>query len=180
MIPPTAVSRDLGQLRAFRSQHRDVVVKPLYGNGGAGVFLVLENDQNFNALCEMFLLSSREPLIIQKYLPDVRSGDKRVILVDGRPVGAINRIPAKNEARSNLHIGGTAAQAALTQRDREICERIGPILAEHGQIFVGIDVIGECLTEINVTSPTGIVELERFEGVNAAGLIVDAIEARLS
>ena len=179
LIPPTAISRDFDQLRAFRALHSDVVVKPLYGNGGAGVFLILEEDQNFNALCEMFLLSSREPLIIQKYLPAVRGGDKRVILVDGKPVGAINRVPAKNEARSNLHIGGRAEKTALTQRDLEICERIGPILAEHDQIFVGIDVIGEHLTEINVTSPTGIVELERFDGVNAAGLILDAIEARL-
>ena len=180
LIPPTTVSRDVDQLRAFRAQHKDVVVKPLYGNGGAGVFLILAEDQNFNALCEVFLQSSREPLIIQKYLPDVRAGDKRVILVDGKPVGAINRIPAKDEARSNLHIGGRAEKTALTQRDHEICEQIGPILAEHDQIFVGIDVIGEYLTEINVTSPTGIVELQRFDGVNAAGMILDAIEARLS
>ncbi len=178
LIPPTAITRDIGRLRGFRTRHRDVVLKPLFGNGGAGVFLVREDDLNFNALCEMFLQSSREPVIIQKYLPDIRRGDKRIILVDGRPVGALNRVPAKGEARSNLHVGGRAEKVVLSERDLEICARIGPLLSEHGQLFVGIDVIGGYLTEINVTSPTGIVELERFDGINAAGLIWDAIEKK--
>ncbi|MCY3878415.1 MAG: glutathione synthase [Rhodobacteraceae bacterium] len=177
LIPETAISRDMELLRGFRSQHGDVILKPIYGNGGAGVFRVRQDDPNFNALCEMFLQSSREPLIIQKFLPEVGTGDKRVLLVNGKPVGAINRVPAKGEARSNLHVGGRAEPVRLTQRDHEICARIGPLLARHGQIFVGIDVIGGMLTEINVTSPTGINELERFEGINTAGLIMDSIEA---
>ncbi len=180
LMPPTSISRDIQLLRDFRAAHGDVVVKPLFGNGGAGVFLVREDDLNFNALCEMFLQSSREPMIIQKYLADVRGGDRRIILVDGKPIGAINRIPAEHEARSNLHVGGRAEQTSLTERDHDICDRIGPILADHGQIFVGIDVIGEYLTEINVTSPTGLVELERFEHVNGAKLIWDAVERRYS
>ena len=135
---------------------------------------------NFNALCEMFLASNREPVILQKFLPDVRSGDKRVILVDGDPVGAINRVPAANEARSNLHVGGIAEATSLTARDREICAAVGPVLKDAGQIFAGIDIIGGYLTEVNITSPTGIVELERFTGINSAGLIWDAIEAKLA
>ena len=178
LIPPTTIARDISRLREFRARHRDVILKPLYGNGGAGVFLVREDDLNFNSLCEMFLQSSREPVIIQKFLPDVRQGDKRIILVDGQPVGALNRIPAGDEARSNLHVGGRAEKTSLSDRDLEICGRIGPLLAEHGQIFVGIDVIGGFLTEINVTSPTGIVELERFDGVSAAALIWNAIESK--
>lgn len=179
LVPPTSIGRDMKLFNSFRQKHKDVILKPLFGNGGAGVFFVQKNDLNFYALCEMFLQSSREPLIIQKYLPDVRAGDKRIILVDGKPIGALNRIPAKNEARSNLHVGGRAEKVELNERDMEICERIGPLLSEHGQIFVGIDVIGKFLTEINVTSPTGLVELEEFDGINAAGMIWDAIESRV-
>jgi len=178
LTPPTMVARDLGALRAFREQHGDMILKPLYGNGGAGVFKLTSDDGNLASLWEMFASISREPLIAQKFLPSVSKGDKRVILVDGEPVGAINRVPQKGETRSNMHVGGRAEKIALTARDREICAAIGPLLREKGQIFVGIDVIGDWLTEINVTSPTGIQELERFDGINVAAKIWEAIEAR--
>ena len=178
-MPPTAIARDLDAIRAFRARHGDVIVKPLYGNGGAGVFHLTESDGNLASLHETFTGFSREPLIVQRYLPEIRDGDKRVILVDGEPAGAINRMPARGETRSNLHVGGTAEKAELTPRDREICAAIGPLLRERGQVFVGIDVIGGHLTEINVTSPTGIQELERFDGTSAAQLIWEAIEARV-
>lgn len=178
LTPPTTIARDLDTIRAFKAEHGDVILKPLYGNGGAGVFRLDANDRNLSSLFELFTGFSREPLIVQKFLPAVSAGDKRVILVDGAPVGAINRIPAKGETRSNLHVGGRAEKVALTDRDREICARIGPLLREKGQVFVGIDVIGDHLTEINVTSPTGIQELERFDGINVAGRIWDAIAAR--
>ncbi|ROU01114.1 glutathione synthase [Histidinibacterium lentulum] len=180
LTPPTAIARDLATLRAFRERHGDIILKPLYGNGGAGVFKLAHDDGNLASLHELFASMSREPLIVQKYLPAVSKGDKRVILVDGEPVGAINRVPQKGETRSNMHVGGRAEPAEVTDRDREICARIGPKLREAGQVFVGIDVIGEWLTEINVTSPTGLQELERFDGTNAAGLIWDAIERRLA
>ncbi|MCE8537754.1 glutathione synthase [Ruegeria pomeroyi] len=179
LTPPTAIARDLETIRAFKARHGDIILKPLYGNGGAGVFRLDENDRNLSSLHELFVGFSREPLIVQKYLPDVRNGDKRVILVDGEAVGAINRIPAEGEVRSNMHVGGRPEKIALTERDREICATIGPLLREKGQVFVGIDVIGDYLTEINVTSPTGIQELERFDGVNIAGRIWEAIEAKL-
>jgi glutathione synthase len=179
LTPPTMVARDLDALRAFRAKHGDVILKPLYGNGGAGVFKLTSDDRNLSSLHELFTGFSREPLIMQKYLPAVSKGDKRVILVDGEPVGAINRVPAEGEVRSNMHVGGRPEKVELTVRDREICAAIGPTLREHGQIFVGIDVIGDWLTEINVTSPTGIQELERFDGVNVAERIWQAIEARI-
>ncbi len=178
LTPPTTIARDLETIRAFKAEHGDIILKPLYGNGGAGVFRLDENDRNLSSLHELFTGFSREPLIAQKYLPAVSKGDKRVILVDGEPVGAINRVPAKGEVRSNMHVGGRPEKVALTDRDREICARIGPLLKEKGQVFVGIDVIGDYLTEINVTSPTGIQELERFDGINVAGKIWEAIEAR--
>jgi len=176
--PPTCVARDLATLRAFKHRHGDIILKPLYGNGGAGVFRLDPNDRNLSALHELFTSMSREPLIAQKFLPEVTQGDKRIILVDGKPAGAINRVPQAGETRSNMHVGGRPERAALTDRDREICARIGPVLKEKGQVFVGIDVIGGWLTEINVTSPTGIQELDRFDGTNTAALIWDAIEAR--
>jgi len=179
LTPPTMIARDLDAIRDFRERHTDIIVKPLYGNGGAGVFRLKPGDNNLVSLHEMFTGINNEPLIAQKFLPDVSNGDKRVILVDGEPIGAINRVPAEGETRSNLHVGGTAVQVGLTARDKEICAAIGPLLREKGQVFVGIDVIGDYLTEINVTSPTGIQELERFDGVNVAGAIWDAIEARL-
>ncbi|WP_335947547.1 glutathione synthase [Salipiger bermudensis] len=178
LTPPTTVARDLETIREFKAKHGDIILKPLYGNGGAGVFRLDENDRNLSSLYELFTGFSREPLIVQKYLPAVTKGDKRVILVDGEPVGAINRVPAANEVRSNMHVGGRPEKVELTERDREICAAIGPVLREKGQVFVGIDVIGDWLTEINVTSPTGIQELERFDGVNVAGKIWQAIEAK--
>lgn len=178
LTPPTTIARDLQTLKDFKHSHGDIILKPLYGNGGAGVFRLDPNDRNLNSLHELFTGINREPLIAQKFLPDVSAGDKRVILVDGEPVGAINRVPASGETRSNMHVGGRPEKVALSERDREICARIGPLLREKGQIFVGIDVIGNWLTEINVTSPTGIQELERFDGINVAEKIWQAIEAR--
>ncbi len=179
LIPPTTIARDLETLRAFKHAHGDIILKPLYGNGGAGVFRLDPNDRNLASLHELFTGMSREPLIAQKFIPDVSNGDKRIILVDGEPVGAINRVPAAGETRSNMHVGGRPEKSGLTERDLEICARIGPTLREKGQIFVGIDVIGRYLTEINVTSPTGIQELERFDGRNIAALVWEAIENRL-
>ncbi|MBL3551061.1 glutathione synthase [Rhodovulum sulfidophilum] len=178
LIPPTVIARDLATLSAFKDLHGDIILKPLYGNGGAGIFRLGPDDRNLASLHEVFAGMNREPLIAQKFLPAVRSGDKRVILVDGAPVGAINRVPADGETRSNMHVGGRAERADLTPRDLEICAAIGPTLKEAGQVFVGIDVIGEHLTEINVTSPTGIQELERFDKTNIAARIWEAIEAR--
>jgi glutathione synthase len=179
LIPPTTIARDLETLRAFKHAHGDIILKPLYGNGGAGVFRLDPSDRNLASLHELFTGMSREPLIAQKFIPDVSNGDKRIILVDGEPVGAINRVPAAGETRSNMHVGGRPEKSGLTERDLEICARIGPTLREKGQIFVGIDVIGRYLTEINVTSPTGIQELERFEGRNVAARVWEAIEDRL-
>ncbi|MEL7091658.1 MAG: glutathione synthase [Pseudomonadota bacterium] len=180
LTPPTTIARDLATIKAFKERHGDIILKPLYGNGGAGVFRLDAQDRNLTSLHELFTGFSREPLIVQKFLPDVSNGDKRVILVDGEPIGAINRVPAAGETRSNMHVGGRPEKIGLTARDREICAAIGPLLREKGQVFVGIDVIGDYLTEINVTSPTGIQELERFDGTDVAGAIWDAIEARLS
>lgn len=179
LTPPTMIARDLDALKAFKADHGDVILKPLYGNGGAGVFRLTPEDRNLNSLHELFSGINREPLIMQKFLPDVSAGDKRVILVDGEAVGGINRVPAAGETRSNMHVGGRPEPTALTDREREICAIIGPRLKEMDQIFVGIDVIGGWLTEINVTSPTGIQELERFDGVNISAKIWEAIEGRL-
>ena len=178
LTPPTLIARDLDTIRAFKATHGDIILKPLYGNGGAGVFRLGPQDRNLASLHELFSGINREPLIAQKFLPAVSKGDKRIILVDGEPVGAINRVPAEGETRSNMHVGGRPEKIGLTDRDREICTRIGPVLREKGQVFVGIDVIGDWLTEINVTSPTGIQELERFDGTNIAEKIWLAIEAR--
>ena len=178
LTPPTMIARNLEMLKAFRARHGDVILKPLYGNGGAGVFKLRADDSNLASLHELFTGINSEPLIMQQFLPAVSKGDKRVILVDGEPVGAINRVPAAGETRSNMHVGGRPEKVDLTERDLEICARIGPLLREKGQIFVGIDVIGDWLTEINVTSPTGIQELERFDGVNIAEKIWEAIERR--
>ncbi|MDE0522765.1 MAG: glutathione synthase [Boseongicola sp.] len=180
LTPPTMIARRLDSIREFAARHGDIILKPLYGNGGAGIFHLTRDDRNLASLHEMFTAASREPLIAQKFLPEVTNGDKRIILVDGEPVGAINRIPPEGETRSNLHVGGRAERAGLTARDHQICNAIGPLLREKGQVFVGIDVIGGYLTEINVTSPTGIQELERFDGMNVAGTIWDAIDARLA
>ena len=179
LIPDTVISRDLDEIKEFKREFKDIIVKPLYGNGGAGIFRLKEDDKNLTSLHELFSKMSSEPLIAQAFLPDVRSGDKRIILVDGSPVGAINRVPKAGEIRSNMHVGGKAEPAKLSQRDREICRAIGPTLKNKGQVFVGIDVIGDYLTEINVTSPTGIQELERFDKVNIAEMIWHAVEEKL-
>ena len=180
LIPPTTIARDLETIKAFKAKHKDVILKPLYGNGGAGVFRLEERESNLSSLHELFTGFSREPLIVQKFLPDVSNGDKRVVLVNGEPVGAINRVPAMGETRSNMHVGGRPEKVCLTDRDFEICAKIGPLLREKGQVFVGIDVIGDYLTEINVTSPTGIQELERFDRINVAEKIWQVIEAKRS
>ena len=178
LLPPTLISRDEDTIKAFRARHKDIIVKPLFGNGGAGVFRLSPSDQNLNSLLEMFFKASREPVMVQAYIPAVRQGDKRIILVDGEAVGAVNRIPDAGEARSNFHVGGTAGKTTLTERDLEICAAIGPELRKRDLLFVGIDVIGDYLTEINVTSPTGIKEIDRLSGTDIAALTFDAIERR--
>ena len=179
VMPPTLITSDEEEIFGFRKEFKDIIVKPLFGNGGAGVFHIKPDDENLSSLIELHKTFYREPLMIQEYVPAVRQGDKRIILIDGKPVGAVNRVPAKGEARSNMHVGGKPMKCELTSRDREICEIIGPSLKEKGLLFVGIDVIGNYLTEINVTSPTGIQELSRFEDTNIASLIWDAIEKKL-
>jgi glutathione synthase len=178
LMPPTLITSDRDEILAFRREHRDIIVKPLFGNGGAGVFHITEGDENLNALLEVFTQIYREPVIVQRYIPEVRAGDKRIILTDGVAVGAVSRVPAAGEARSNLHVGGKAVKATLTTREREICAAIGPALRDRGLIFVGIDVIGDYLTEINVTSPTGLQEINRLDGVMLEKGLWDAIEAR--
>ena len=180
LVPPTLITRNVDQIKEFRAKHEDIVVKPLYGNGGAGVFHVKPDDENLGSLLEMFLDGAREPLVVQAYLKDVRQGDKRIILVDGEPVGAINRVPQAGEARSNMHAGGRPEPTKLDNRDLEICAAIGEDLRKRGLLFVGIDVIGGYLTEINVTSPTGLQEIRRFDGVALEEKIWDAIEAKVS
>ena len=177
-IPPTLITSDGREIREFREQHKDIILKPLYGNGGAGVFRVKSDDENLGALLEMFTAFYREPVIVQRYLPEVRQGDKRIILVDGEFAGAINRVPAAGEARSNMHVGGRPEKTELSKRERDICAAIGPELKRRGLIFTGIDVIGDYMTEINVTSPTGIHEVRRFGGADIAALVWDAIERR--
>ncbi len=179
LMPPTLISSDRTAILSFRAEHEDIIVKPLYGNGGAGVFRVRPDDENLSALLEMFTQVYREPIVVQRYVPDVRKGDKRIILVDGVAAGAINRVPAEGEVRSNMHVGGKPELTELSKRDVEICEAIGPELKARGLIFTGIDVIGDYLTEINVTSPTGIQEIKRFGGADSAALIWDAVEARV-
>ena len=177
-MPPTLITRDAREARAFREEHGDIIIKPLYGNGGAGVFRLSHGDENMASLVELFEMNFREPYIVQQYLPDVRAGDKRIILVDGEVAGIINRVPAAGESRSNMHVGGRPEPIEMTKRDHEICEAIGAELKKRGLIFVGIDVIGDWMTEINVTSPTGIREVKRFGGNDIAAMIWDAIEAR--
>lgn len=179
LMPPTLITSDPQQAAAFRAEHKDIIVKPLYGNGGAGVFHLRPDDENLSALIELYQKLGREPFMVQRYLPEVRAGDKRIILIDGHPAGAVLRVPADGEARANMHVGGRAVKTDLTKRELEICASIGPTLRERGQIFVGIDVIGDYLTEINVTSPTGIQQINRLNGVQLERDIWDAIERRL-
>ena len=178
LMPPTLITSDRTEIASFRAEHQDIILKPLYGNGGAGVFRVKQDDENLGALLEMFTLFYREPVIVQRYVPEVRQGDKRIILVDGEFAGAINRVPAAGEARSNMHVGGRPEPTTLTAREKDICAALGPELKRRGLIFTGIDVIGNYLTEINVTSPTGIQEVKRFGGADIAALIWDAIEKK--
>ena len=178
-MPPTLIATDRKQILSFRDEHKDIIIKPLFGNGGAGVFHITPGDENLNALLEMFTQMYREPIIVQAYLKDVRQGDKRIILIDGEIAGATNRVPAAGEARSNMHVGGRAEKSMLTDRERDICAALGPELKKRGLIFVGIDVIGGYMTEINVTSPTGLQEINRFDDVCLETKIWDAIEARL-
>jgi len=178
LMPPTLLTLDVEEIRAFWQLHGEIVLKPLFGNGGAGVFHLRPGDDNLNSLLEMYALVHREPVMVQRYLPEVRQGDKRIILVEGEPVGAVLRVPPEGEARANLHVGGRAVKTGLTAREREICASIGPALREQGLVFVGIDVIGDWMTEINVTSPTGIQEIARLDGVDLSRNIWDAIEAR--
>ncbi len=180
LMPETLITKDPQEIAAFRKEFGDIILKPLYGNGGAGVFHLADGDRNLTSLLEMFGQMFREPFIAQRYLKDVRAGDKRIILIDGEPVGAINRVPSETDARSNMHVGGRAEKSELTTREREICARIGPALRERGFILVGIDVIGDYMTEINVTSPTGIREVKRFGGADIAALFWDAVEAKRS
>ncbi len=179
VMPPTLITSDPEEIKEFREEHMDIIIKPLYGNGGAGVFHLPPGDENMGSLVEMFTENFREPMIVQKYVPAVRVGDKRIILIDGAVAGAINRVPAAGEARSNMHVGGRPEKSKLTTREEEICEAIGPVLKERGLIFVGIDVIGDYLTEINVTSPTGLQEINHFDETCLEAQIWDAIEAKL-
>ncbi|MCC7165952.1 MAG: glutathione synthase [Rhodospirillales bacterium] len=178
LMPPTLITADRAAILDFRDRHKDLILKPLFGNGGAGVFHIREDDENLNALLEQFTQLYREPIVVQRYLPAVRQGDKRIILIDGVAAGVINRVPAQGEARSNMHVGGRPEKAALSADDRAICDAIGPELKARGLIFVGIDVIGGKLTEINVTSPTGIQEINRFDGTRLEERVWEAIEAR--
>ncbi len=180
LMPPTMIGRDVQAIKAFRTEHKDIIIKPLFGNGGIGVFRLKPEDENLGSLLDMFFGMSREPVMVQRYEPAVRAGDKRIILIDGEARGALNRIPAEGDSRSNMHAGGRPAKTSLTAREREICARIGPTLKDQGLIFTGIDVIGDYLTEINVTSPTGLRQIAAFDGINLASEIFDAIEAKIT
>jgi glutathione synthase len=178
-MPETLITRDITEIEAFRQEHDHIILKPLYGNGGVGIYKSARDDMNFGSLMEMFQQLYPEPFIAQRYLPEVRNGDKRIILVDGKVAGAINRVPASHDHRSNMHAGGVATPTTLTRREEEICEALGPDLKKRGLIFTGIDVIGDYMTEINVTSPTGIRQVKRFGGNDIAAMVWDAIEERL-
>lgn len=180
LIPPTMISRSVSDIKAFRKEHKDIIIKPLYGNGGVGVFHIPPQDTNLSSILEMFFMQSREPIMAQAYIPEINQGDKRILLIDGEPVGAINRLPAKGESRANMHVGGKAAPSELSPRDREICARLSPVLKERDLILTGIDVIGDYLTEINVTSPTGVQELKRFSNIDATEPFWDAVEKRIT
>ncbi|MGY8662061.1 glutathione synthase [Bradyrhizobium sp. UFLA05-109] len=180
LMPPTLISRDLDEINAFREQHGAVVMKPLHGHGGAAVFRVMPQDMNFGSLYDMFSVTFKEPWVIQQFIPEVKHGDKRIILVNGEFAGAVNRVPAPDDLRSNMVRGGAAQATDLTPREREICETVGPALRERGLLFVGLDVINDRLTEINVTSPTGIRAIARLGGPDIAAKIWDVIETKRS
>lgn len=180
IMPPTLITRDVAAIKDFREEHKDIIVKPLFGMGGAGVFRLKPGDSNLASLLEMFFAASREPIIVQGFLPAVSEGDKRIILIEGEAVGAINRRPQKGQTRSNMAVGGTAEGTTLTPTDLKICETIGPELKRRGQVLVGIDVIGDKLTEVNVTSPTGCQEVKRLSGVDAATKFWDVVQDKLA
>jgi glutathione synthase len=177
LMPPTIVTWDRDSIRNFRALHKDIIVKPLFGNGGIGVFRIKQDDENLGSLLDMFFAASREPLMVQRYEAAVRKGDKRIILIDGEPAGAINRVPPEGDSRSNMHAGGRPEPTTLTERERQICAAIGPTLKSQGLLFTGIDVIGDYLTEINVTSPTGLQQIARFDNLNLSAAVWEKIEA---
>ena len=179
LIPPTLITHDRIEIEHFRTQYQDIVIKPLFEAGGRGVFHVTPQDENFGSIVEMLLQQGNEPILIQRYIPEIKHGDKRIILLDGQPVGALLRIPRTGEARANLHVGGTAKATHLTPREQEICHRIGPMLCERRLLLAGIDVIGDYLTEINVTSPTGLPEINHFDGIFLEACLMDIIEKRV-
>ena len=179
LMPQTLISRNINQIKEFRNEFKDIVIKPLYGNGGQGVFHLRPEDENLNSILEMFFSQSKEPLMIQEYLKDVRNGDKRIILLNGEPVGAINRIPKIGESRSNMHVGGKPEKTELSKRDKFICKEISTSLKEKGLYFVGIDIIGDYITEINVTSPTGIREIKNLDEIAIEEMFWDFIEQKL-
>ncbi len=175
LTPETLITKSLSEINAFRKKHKNIILKPLYGNGGNGIFFLDNNDKNFNSLIEVFLGSHPEHFIMQEYLPDIKLGDKRIILINGKPEGAINRIPSENDIRANLHVGGKATRTNISNKEMEICEHIGPELIKRGLILVGIDIIGNKLTEINVTSPTGFREIKKFSNINLAKKLIDSL-----
>jgi glutathione synthase len=178
LMPPTLLSLDRDEIKAFWDRHGDIILKPLFGNGGAGIVHLRPGDDNLSSLLEMYQQMYREPVMVQRYISEVRQGDKRIILIDGEPLGAVNRVPAAGDSRSNMHAGGRPEKSALTAREREICAAIAPVLKAEGLLFTGIDVIGDYLTEINVTSPTGLQQIARFDGMNLAAAIWEKIEAK--
>lgn len=178
LMPPTLITRDLEEIKAFRAKHKDIVMKPLYGKGGESVFRIAPDDLNFGSLYDLFVVTFREAWVVQKFLPEVKDGDKRIILVDGEFAGAVNRVPAEGDLRSNMVRGGSPKKTDLSPREREICDRLGPELKKRGLLFTGIDVIGGWLTEINVTSPTGIRAIKNLGGPDVAAMIWNAIEKK--
>ena len=175
LTPETIITRNISEINSFRKKHKNIILKPLYGNGGNGIFFLGEKDKNFNSLIEIFLGTHPEQFILQEYLPNIKFGDKRIILINGKPEGAINRIPSENDIRANLHVGGKAAKTVISNKEMEICESIGPELIQRGLLLVGIDIIGNKLTEINVTSPTGFREIQKFSNINLAKKLIESL-----
>ena len=175
LTPETIITRNISEINSFRKKHKNIILKPLYGNGGNGIFFLGEKDKNFNSLIEIFLGTHPEQFILQEYLPNIKFGDKRIILINGKPEGAINRIPSENDIRANLHVGGKATKTVISNKEMEICESIGPELIQRGLLLVGIDIIGNKLTEINVTSPTGFREIQKFSNINLAKKLIESL-----
>ena len=175
LTPETIITKNISEINSFRKKHKNIILKPLYGNGGNGIFFLSEKDKNFNSLIEIFLDNHPEQFILQEYLPNIKFGDKRIILINGKPEGAINRIPSENDIRANLHVGGKATKTVISNKEMEICESIGPELIQRGLLLVGIDIIGNKLTEINVTSPTGFREIQKFSNINLAKKLIDSL-----